>query len=113
MRTNKIEKTRKVVLQKLNKILLLLLEEGMSDKNTNEEYKQFLGNIGLVLSTLCLAISMEDESEMVEVLDKFNVDSIVKSLNISTEGIHDEDFMEQAVKTLGISESLNGKHNLN
>ena len=56
---------------------------------------------------------MEDESEMVEVLDKFNVDSIVKSLNISTEGIHDEDFMEQAVKTLGISESLNGKHNLN
>ena len=56
------------------------MEEGMSDKKPDDEYKEFLGNVGVVLSTLCLAISMEDERKMSEEIGDFNLKSIHKSL---------------------------------
>lgn len=85
----------------------------MSDKNNNEDYRQFLGNIGTVLSTLCLAVSMEDECKMVKILEEFNTDSIIKSLNISSLIEDEENYIEEVISNLGISKNLNGKHNLN
>jgi hypothetical protein len=113
MKSHKINKTRQIILKKLNEILLLLIEEGMSDSNTDEQYKEFLSNVGVVLSTFCLAVSMEDEYKMVEILDKFNLESVVKSLNISCLIDEEEDCLEEVISNLGISKNLNGKHNLN
>ena len=75
------------------------MEEGLSDKKTDGEYREFLGNVGVVLSTLCLAISMEDEKKMSEVISSFNLESIHKSLKISTEEITDE-FIQNTITKL-------------
>jgi hypothetical protein len=50
---------------------------------------------------------------MVEILDKFNLESVVKSLNISCLIDEEEDCLEEVISNLGISKNLNGKHNLN
>ena len=83
------------------------MEEGMSDKKPDDEYKEFLGNVGVVLSTLCLAISMEDERKMSEEIGDFNLKSIHKSLKISTQEINDE-FIQSAITDL-----QKGKYDLN
>ena len=95
----KIQEARKQILKELNKILVFLLDEGMSDKEIDDKYREFLGNVGVVLSTLCLAISMEDERKMSEIIGAFNLESIHKSLKISAGEIND-DFIQNTITRL-------------
>ena len=107
MNEKKIQEARKQILKELNKILIFLMEEGMSDKEIDGKYREFLGNVGVVLSTLCLAISMEDERKMSEVIGAFNLESIHKSLKISTEEINDEFIQNTITRLTGNKYDLN------
>ena len=107
MTEKKIQEARKQILKELNKILIFLMEEGMADREVDDKYREFLGNTGVVLSTLCLAISMEDERKMSEVIASFNLESIHKSLKISTEDITDEFIQDTIIKLTGDKYDLN------
>ena len=43
MTKKKIQEARKQILKELNKVLVFLMEEGMSDKEIDDKYSEFLG----------------------------------------------------------------------
>ena len=107
MNEQKIKEARKAILKEINKVLLYLMEEGMAENTTDDKYREFLGNVGVVLSTLCLAISMEDEMKMTKVIEKFNLESIHKSFKISAEEIDDNFIQDTITRLTGNKYDLN------
>ena len=87
-------KTRVEVEKRLQQIIVLLNKKGLID-NDDEEYRSFLGKVGVITSTFGMALRMDKEEELYEIMTKFS-----KKLISALEDPDDID-MEAIIKLMG------------
>ena len=64
-------KTRVEVEKRLQQIIVLLNKKGLID-NDDEEYRSFLGKVGVITSAFGMALRMDREDELYEIMTKFS-----------------------------------------
>mgnify|MGYP007101786891 CR=1 FL=1 len=82
-------KTRVEIEKRLQKIILLLNHKGLID-NEDEDYRSFLGKIGVITSTFGMALRMDREYELYEIMLRYSkrlISSIEEPDNIDIESI--------------------------
>jgi len=82
-------KTRVEIEKRLQKIILLLNHKGLID-NKDEDYRSFLGKIGVITSTFGMALRMDREYELYEIMLRYSkrlISSIEEPDNIDIESI--------------------------
>ena len=82
-------KTRVEIEKRLQKIILLLNHKGLID-NEDEDYRSFLGKIGVITSTFGMALRMDREYELYEIMLRYPkrlISSIEEPDNIDIESI--------------------------
>jgi glycerol dehydrogenase-like iron-containing ADH family enzyme len=93
---NEQTKTRVEIEKRLQQIIVLLNQKGLTD-NKDEEYRSFLGKVGVITSTFGMALRMDKENELYEIMSKYskklityledpeelNFDDILKLINNS------------------------------
>jgi len=91
---NKETKTRVEIERRLQQIIVLLNQKGLTD-NKDEDYRSFLGKIGVITSTFGMALRMDREDELYEIMlkyskrlissleepDDINIEEIIKLMN--------------------------------
>ena len=91
---NKETKTRVEIERRLQQIIVLLNQKGLTD-NKDEDYRSFLGKIGVITSTFGMALRMDREDELYEIMlryskrlissleepDDINMEEIIKLMN--------------------------------
>ena len=91
---NKETKTRVEIERRLQQIIVLLNQKGITD-NKDEDYRSFLGKIGVITSTFGMALRMDREDELYEIMlryskrlissleepDDINIEEIIKLMN--------------------------------
>jgi hypothetical protein len=87
-------KTRVEIEKRLQQIIVLLNKKGLID-NEDENYRSFLGKIGVITSTFGMALRMDREDELFEIMSRFS-----KKL-ISTLEDSDDIDMESIIKLMG------------
>ena len=87
-------KTRVEVEKRLQQIIVLLNKKGLID-NDDEDYRSFLGKVGVITSTFGMALRMDKEEELYEIMTKFS-----KKLISALEDPDDID-MEAIIKLMG------------
>ena len=87
-------KTRVEVEKRLQQIIVLLNKKGLID-NDDEDYRSFLGKVGVITSTFGMGLRMDKEEELYEIMTKFS-----KKLISALEDPDDID-MESIIKLMG------------
>ena len=87
-------KTRVEVEKRLQQIIVLLNKKGLID-NDDEDYRSFLGKVGVITSTFGMALRIDKEEELYEIMTKFS-----KKLISALEDPDDID-MEAIIKLMG------------
>tara|TARA_R110002020_G_scaffold94196_2_gene226911 strand:- start:113 stop:412 length:300 start_codon:yes stop_codon:yes gene_type:complete len=91
---NKETKTRVEIEKRLQQIIVLLNQKGLTDNN-NEDYRSFLGKIGVITSVYGMALRMDKEDELYNIMlrfsrrlissleepDDINMEEIIKLMN--------------------------------
>ena len=98
---NKETKTRVEIERRLQQIIVLLNQKGLTDNN-NEDYRSFLGKIGVITSVYGMALRMDKEDELYNIMLRFSK-RLISSLEEP-----DEINMEEIIKLMnGNSPDLN------
>jgi hypothetical protein len=98
---NKETKTRVEIEKRLQQIIVLLNQKGLTDNN-NEDYRSFLGKIGVITSVYGMALRMDKEDELYNIMLRFSK-RLISSLEEP-----DEINMEEIIKLMnGNSPDLN------
>ena len=93
---NKETKTRVEIEKRLQQIIVLLNQKGLTD-NKDEDYRSFLGKIGVITSTFGMALRMDREDELYEIMlryskilissledpDDIKIEEIIKLMNVT------------------------------
>ena len=93
---NKETKTRVEIERRLQQIIVLLNQKGITD-NKDEDYRSFLGKIGVITSTFGMALRMDREDELYEIMlryskilissledpDDIKIEEIIKLMNVT------------------------------
>lgn len=62
----------------LSKMIIILRNEGMLRGDTDDDYRVYLGQLGVIISTMGLAISLGEEEVLVDVMSEISDDLIRK-----------------------------------
>ena len=64
----------------LRKMLVILQNEGMLRGNTDDDYRVYLGQLGVIISTMGLAISLGEEETLVDVMTEVS-DNLIRKMD--------------------------------
>lgn len=70
----------KILTSHLSKMIIILRNEGMLRGGTDDDYRAYLGQLGVIISTMGLAISLGEEEMLVDSMSNIS-DNLIRKID--------------------------------